>query len=101
MTNLLLIGTTGYLGAHILAKLLQLPSVDKVYTLNRKSTDGRKLGDRQTETFRDLGYDIALLNSGKVVMLECEFSKERFGFEKDQYDEVSKADNLPLDSFID
>ncbi|KAJ6457255.1 putative aminoadipate reductase [Mycena sanguinolenta] len=70
----LLTGSTGGLGSHILEILLALPSIDRVYTCNRKGK--LSVPERQKEAFVDRALDVALLSSNKLVYLECDTTKE-------------------------
>ncbi|KAJ7855599.1 hypothetical protein B0H14DRAFT_3645801 [Mycena olivaceomarginata] len=64
----LLTGSTGGLGSHILDLLLSLPSVERVYAFNRR---GRiAVSERQSEAFVDRDLDLQLLSSDKLVYLE-------------------------------
>ncbi|KAG8683147.1 hypothetical protein FRC09_016263, partial [Ceratobasidium sp. 395] len=53
-------GTTGALGSHLLAQLLENDGVEKVWALNRKSKDTK---EKQISSFKDKLLDIELLNS--------------------------------------
>ncbi|KAJ6457360.1 putative aminoadipate reductase [Mycena sanguinolenta] len=70
----LLTGSTGGLGSHILEILLALPSIDRVYACNRKGKIS--VPERQKEAFADKALDVALLSSNKLVYLECDTTKE-------------------------
>ncbi|KAF9058549.1 putative aminoadipate reductase [Rhodocollybia butyracea] len=65
----LLTGSTGNLGAQILAALLLTESVAEVYTLNRPSSK-LSIKKRHQERFEDKGLDVGLLSSQKLVLLE-------------------------------
>lgn len=79
-------GTSGRLGAHLLAQLLARPSVAKVYAVNRPSREGAL--DRQRSIFENWELDTKLLEGGKMVLLEGDFSKPDFGVGQGVYDEV-------------
>lgn len=83
----LLTGSTGNVGAHILAALLAEPMVSRVYTLNRQSTS--RIEDRQAATFADRGLPVELLGSEKLVQLVGDIGKDAFGLEDTLYKEVS------------
>ncbi|KAJ6448491.1 hypothetical protein C8R45DRAFT_1046138 [Mycena sanguinolenta] len=70
----LLTGSTGGLGSHILEILLALPCIDRVYACNRKGKIS--VPERQKESFVDKALDVALLSSNKLVYLECDTTKE-------------------------
>ncbi|KAJ7760072.1 putative aminoadipate reductase [Mycena maculata] len=69
----LLTGSTGGLGSHLLEMLLDSASVERVYAFNRK---GRTpLSERQHEAFADRALDVKLLSSEKLVYLEGDASR--------------------------
>ncbi|KAJ7865170.1 putative aminoadipate reductase [Mycena olivaceomarginata] len=72
-TVVLLTGSTGGLGSHVLEILLSLPSVDRVYAFNRKSRV--PVSERQREAFVDRALEVTLLTSEKLVYLEGDTSK--------------------------
>ncbi|KAJ7625710.1 hypothetical protein FB45DRAFT_922118, partial [Roridomyces roridus] len=72
-TVILLTGTTGALGSHILAMLLESASVQRVYAFNRR---GRTpISERQNDAFVDRGLNTELLSSGKLAYLEGDTAK--------------------------
>ncbi|KAF8215632.1 putative nonribosomal peptide synthetase [Mycena galopus ATCC 62051] len=80
-TVVLLTGSTGGLGSHILEILLSLPSVERVYAFNRK---GRSpMSERQRDAFVDRALDLTLLASDKLVYLEGDTAKEDLGLLSD------------------
>ena len=82
----LLTGTTGGLGSVLLAKLLILPEVSRVYALNRKGSG--TLLDRQESAFNDRALDANSLTSSKLVSLEGSLNSEKLGLLDDVYEEV-------------
>ncbi|KAJ6449036.1 hypothetical protein C8R47DRAFT_1265595 [Mycena vitilis] len=68
----LLTGSTGGLGSHMLEILLRLPSVQRVYAFNRKGRNSAS--ERQLDAFTDRALDIGLLSSPKLVYLEGDTS---------------------------
>jgi hypothetical protein len=84
--SVLLTGTTGSVGSHILAALLSENRVHRVYTLNRPSSTGT---DRQAAAFaaRDLPTD--LLQQSKLVQLFGDVTQDHFGLTQAVFDEVS------------
>lgn len=73
----LLTGSTGGLGSHILEILLALPSVERVYAFNRR---GRTpASERQRDGFLDRALDLKLLSSDKLIYLEGDTTKEDLG----------------------
>jgi thioester reductase-like protein len=84
----LLTGSTGNLGAELLWKLLRDDSVDKIYVFNRP-VRGATSTERHRRRFEDKGFDLALLESPKLVHLSGDFGSERAGLAQRVYDEVS------------
>ncbi|KAJ7696821.1 acetyl-CoA synthetase-like protein [Mycena rosella] len=79
----LLTGSTGGLGSHILEMLLNLASVERVYAFNRR---GRTpLSERQTEAFVDRALEVNLLSSEKLVYLEGDTSEPGLGLPADAW----------------
>lgn len=85
-------GTSGRLGAHLLAQLLVKPSVVKVYALNRPSR--QNVLERQLKAFENWELDVRLLAGGKVVLLEADFTKPDFGLGETLYNEVCPTSPL-------
>ncbi|KAF7798293.1 hypothetical protein EIP86_009512 [Pleurotus ostreatoroseus] len=83
----LVTGTTGSLGAHILVHLLQDPTVGQVYALNRTSASLKQ----QRTTFERYGLDVNLLTSAKLHFLTGALTEPYFGLEQSAYDELHKA----------
>lgn len=88
MRVVLLTGSTGNLGAQILAMLISNETVARIYTLNRSSSRVSML-DRHKERFRDKALDISLLLSEKLVFLEGDSSRPNLGLSDDVHNEVS------------
>ncbi|KAJ7656557.1 hypothetical protein B0H17DRAFT_1265163 [Mycena rosella] len=76
---ILLTGSTGALGCHILAQLLGKDQVQTIYALNRKSPDGVALVERQITAFKNQGLPHTLVQSAKLTLLEGELSDVNFG----------------------
>jgi hypothetical protein len=76
-TVILLTGSTGGLGSHILEILLRLSSVERVYAFNRRGK--RPVSERQREAFLDRALDVTLLSTDKLVFLEGDTAKEDLG----------------------
>lgn len=85
----LLTGTTGGLGSNTLATLMDDPSVNKVYALNRPGK--LSLRDRQRAMFeeRGLGSKVGELEGGKVVLLESDTSSPGLGLDVNVFEDVS------------
>lgn len=85
----LLTGSTGGLGSAILAHMVTLPSVYRIYAWNRRSKDGRTIRERQLEALRDRGLDTTIVDSTKVVFVEGDTSTPDLGISKEQFAEVA------------
>ncbi|PSS15405.1 hypothetical protein PHLCEN_2v3281 [Hermanssonia centrifuga] len=81
---ILLTGSTGGFGCHILADLLTDSSVDKVYALNRKPGDLQ----RQSAAMHKQGLDETLLNSPKLCFLESDLQDVMLGLDRSKYEEI-------------
>ncbi|KIY43717.1 acetyl-CoA synthetase-like protein [Fistulina hepatica ATCC 64428] len=66
--TVLVTGTTGSLGTALLAQLVALDSVGKVYAFNRPSS--RKTVDRQRQSLKLRGYDEDIATSPKVTYVD-------------------------------
>ncbi|OBZ74288.1 L-aminoadipate-semialdehyde dehydrogenase large subunit [Grifola frondosa] len=90
--TVLLTGTTGRLGCHLLAQLLQNPEVVRVYALNRESSGkDSALKVRQRDAFTTWGLDVGLLSSPKVTFHVCNFPQGDLGLNKDLYKEIQDS----------
>ena len=83
----LLTGSTGNVGSHVLAALLAEPRVARVYALNRSA-------GRHADVFHARGLPGALLGGGKLVELRGDVTAERLGLDAGVFDEVRVR--LPL-----
>ncbi|KAJ7656826.1 putative aminoadipate reductase [Mycena polygramma] len=77
----LLTGSTGGLGSHMLEMLLRLASIERVYAFNRKGRTS--VSDRQLDAFTDRALDVTLLSSPKLVYLEGDTSSANLGLPLD------------------
>ena len=83
----LLTGSTGGLGSHILETLVLDDQISRIYALNRRDkriTSRRKL----VSVFEDRGIDATLLDSPKIVFLEGDTTKEKLGLGDIIYEEL-------------
>lgn len=80
----LLTGTTGGLGAHILLHLLNDSTVGRVYALRRASASIKQ----QRDTFICNGLDEDALDSPKLKFLTGDLSQPSFGLDLSVYEEV-------------
>ena len=84
----LLTGSTGNVGSHVLAALLAEPRVARVYALNRSA-------GRHADVFRARGLPGALLGGGKLVELRGDVTAERLGLDVGVFDEVRMRPPAP------
>ncbi|EIN05406.1 acetyl-CoA synthetase-like protein [Punctularia strigosozonata HHB-11173 SS5] len=87
----ILTGTTGGLGSTLLAELYASLAVRKVYALNRRSSKGESIKDRQRRGLQDRNLDESLVDSEKVSILECDMTLPDFGLEKDVFEEMRSS----------
>ena len=84
----LVTGTTGSMGAALLAALVDDPKVAMVYAVNRKS--GTSLAERQKQALAYRGYDAErIVKSEKVVFVDTNMDSDSFGLQPDLYQEVN------------
>ncbi|KAJ3983514.1 putative aminoadipate reductase [Lentinula detonsa] len=86
----LLTGSTGNLGAQILAYLVSSDSVASVYTINRPS-NRVSIHQRHQERFQDKALDGKLLSSKKLVHLEADTSQPKLGLPDDVYEKLRES----------
>lgn len=85
----LVTGTTGSLGSHILAELLSTSGYDKVIALVRPGRQGSTM-DRQVAAFIERGLNAALLESPKLMLIACPLEGDHLGLESAVYEEVRR-----------
>ena len=93
-TVVLLTGSTGNIGSHILEALLRDPRILRIYAFNRPSSRQVSLLDRHVERFEDKGFDKALLTSKKLTFVEGDASQNNLGVPLPVFDEVSTTVSL-------
>lgn len=67
--TILITGTTGGLGAHVLEHLLKSHLSTRVFALNRKHSSGDSASQRQSSAFASRGLDTGLLTSSRLRLL--------------------------------
>ncbi|KAJ7095660.1 putative aminoadipate reductase [Mycena epipterygia] len=88
----LLTGSTGNLGSHILASLVKDERVMRIYAFNRPSaTEGQTLAQRHSASFHDRDLDVTLLNSPKIHFIEGRSEQKYLGLDANLYDEVRNS----------
>ena len=92
-TIVLLTGSTGNIGSHILEALLQDSRILRIYAFNRSSSRQVSLLDRHIERFEDKGFDKGLLTSKKLVSVEGDASQDNLGVSPSVFNEVIKRNN--------
>ncbi|KZT70000.1 acetyl-CoA synthetase-like protein [Daedalea quercina L-15889] len=83
----LLTGTTGNLGAHVLALLLEDGRAKRVYALNR----GSGLVHRQRAAFDAAQLPVELVSDSKLTLLSVDFAQESFNLPRDVVDEIQRT----------
>ncbi|KAI6141025.1 hypothetical protein BKA82DRAFT_4205845 [Pisolithus tinctorius] len=102
MTDLvvLLTGTTGSLGSHILYYLHQCKDVRRIYALNRGDPDDLdSLRCRQENALKIRGITPEILRDGKVVLIPSDLASDNFGLKPSLSGEASGA--LQLQNSVD
>ena len=90
-------GTTGGLGAAVLAEIVASDDVDRVFCVNRKSST--LIAERQATALKRQGLDPAIACSPKVILLEADVSVSNLGLFPDIFESVSRRQLLFLDSY--
>ncbi|KAG6831500.1 putative NRPS-like protein biosynthetic cluster [Tephrocybe sp. NHM501043] len=87
----LLTGSTGNLGAQILADLLVDPSVERIYALNRASKSEASILERHHERFTDKALNVELLQSDRLVFVEGDMALPGLGLQDEIYKELQNS----------
>lgn len=86
----LVTGTTGGLGASLLASLVHTPEVALVYAVNRAGSV--PILQWQQDVLDERGFDgAAIVGSSKIVLIEARTEEKRLGLAEHIYDEVSRV----------
>lgn len=86
--TVLLTGSTGNVGSHILVALLAEPRVEKVYTLSRPASQGE---DRQRAAFVERGLPEVLLDTGKLVSFVGDPNQPELGLKHEDFVEILQS----------
>jgi hypothetical protein len=84
----LLTGSTGGFGCNILAQLVGLEAVTKIYAVNRASSYGIPLLNRQIDALRRHGFDAGGLLQSKVILVESDLTLPTLGINSELFEEV-------------
>lgn len=87
----LVTGTTGSLGCHILARLANRHSVSRIFALNRTSRDKTPLRTRQEQALLQRGLSASILEDEKVVLLEGDLTAARLGLPEETYEKLRQV----------
>ncbi|KZT01088.1 NAD(P)-binding protein [Laetiporus sulphureus 93-53] len=82
----LITGTTGSFGCHLLDALIAAHDVSRVYALNRRST--KPLRERQAAALQERGIDASILNSEKLILLESDITAENWALPQSVFHEM-------------
>jgi hypothetical protein len=86
----LITGTTGRFGCHLLSQLLCDPKVKKVYALNRPTSNGgARVQERQRDAFKSWSVDTSVLKDTRLVLLESDLTNATLGLKQEYYTKVS------------
>lgn len=88
----LLTGSTGGLGSHMLASMVTNPQFKKIYAFNRPSLKMASIYDRHNTMFKKHGLDARLIDDQKIVYLCGDATKANLGISAHMYGEV-RTDN--------
>ncbi|KAG8720020.1 hypothetical protein FRC08_001379 [Ceratobasidium sp. 394] len=92
LENVVLTGTTGALGSHILALILGDDNVKRVWALNRAPKAGAPSTiQRQCHSFAEKMLDTRLLDHPKLTMLEADLLEGKLGLSQECYDDIQNS----------
>jgi hypothetical protein len=81
-------GTTGGLGAAVLAEMVASDDIDRVFAVNRKSST--LIAEKQATVLKCQGFDPAIAYSSKVILLEADVNVSNLGLSPDIFESVSR-----------
>ncbi|KAH9840927.1 ketoacyl-synt-domain-containing protein [Rhodofomes roseus] len=87
----LVTGTTGSVGAHLLVHLLQGTQFDKVYILVRKGAYGQTAKARQKTALEARGLDVAVVEMDRLGVLEGDLLAYQLGLGAEVYAELAQT----------
>ncbi len=89
LSNVLLTGSTGFVGAHILMELIQQDEVEKVYCLIRKKLN-KTIEERFNIIVEKYFQDVNKKYLDKVVLVEGNFEEIDLGLSKNDFDNMKE-----------
>ncbi|KAH0586648.1 hypothetical protein H2248_007864 [Termitomyces sp. 'cryptogamus'] len=92
----LITGTTGSLGCHLLYTLANDPEYSHIYAVNRIHSNAMTLLQRQTRILEENGLDPSVLSSGGITLIEQDLSSQSWDIDKELYDEMSASVSVVL-----
>jgi hypothetical protein len=90
--TVLLTGSTGHLGCHLLAGVVKDDNIKLVYAFNRPADIDIK--ERHRVAFQNAGLDVELLESSKINFVQGDLARLDFGVAKELYREVCVPKSL-------
>ncbi|KAF7915729.1 uncharacterized protein EAE97_012187 [Botrytis byssoidea] len=92
---IVLTGSTGSLGAHLVAQLAKMPNVRKIYCLVRgESQADARLRVMSSLRKRSIYHTLELTERQKIIALPSKLSESKLGLTEELYSSI--ADNLTL-----
>lgn len=103
MKNILLTGSTGFLGIHILFELLKNKEVNKIYCLvrNKENISSEERLYSKIKYYFNLNDEIENIIKEKVEVLDGDLGKENFGFSKVEYNKLKNTITTVINSAAD
>ncbi|KAG6828985.1 hypothetical protein H0H92_006107 [Tricholoma furcatifolium] len=84
----LITGTTGTLGCHLLCNLLTRPHISHIYAVNRLHAEGgTTLIQRQAKAIEENGLHTSVLSDRRVTFIELDITDETWNIDKNLYEE--------------
>ncbi|PCH45131.1 NAD(P)-binding protein [Wolfiporia cocos MD-104 SS10] len=87
----LLTGSTGSLGCHLLEAMVSSLSISRVYAFNRQARNGTDLRTRQAAALEERGINPTILDTPKVVLLEGDLTKKNWGLAAEIYHDLQHS----------
>lgn len=84
----LLTGSTGGFGCHLLTKLVEDKDIRQIVAVNRVSQGSEPLRVRQERLLVEQGLSPTILDTDKVLLLEADLTTDGFGLDEETYEKV-------------